>query len=303
MDNHSLHITLEAINFCRDLHVVVVGFPAHTAHRLQPLAVSFFGPLKTAYSKAYKNVMVSQPGTITIKDVSSLFCSAYNKVASARVAVKGFRTTGIDPFNDNIFTDEDLEASKTTYKPQSTADLPVTSIRPTVGPEDTPVAATVGPDDTPVAATVGPDDTPVAATVAPENTPVAATVGPDNTPVAATVAPENTLVAATPTPPDKEETLHTPDLSEAISQPCCRYSLPALALVELKVKRKCRKLPSLVISSSPVKQVMEEIKATKEETTKKRNGRLGKQKQVGAKKPKISESKETDQPNERYRDH
>ncbi|KAJ8886023.1 hypothetical protein PR048_012229 [Dryococelus australis] len=39
------------------------------------------------------------------------------------------------------------------------ADLPVTSIKPTVGPEDIPVAATVGPEDTPVAATVAPENT------------------------------------------------------------------------------------------------------------------------------------------------
>lgn len=50
MDNHATHISLESINLCREYHITLLGFPPHTSHRMQPLDVSFYGPLKTAYS-------------------------------------------------------------------------------------------------------------------------------------------------------------------------------------------------------------------------------------------------------------
>ncbi|KAJ8867039.1 hypothetical protein PR048_032901 [Dryococelus australis] len=46
MDNHYSHVTQEAINFCRDHHVVVVGFPAHSTHNMQPQDVTFLDPSK-----------------------------------------------------------------------------------------------------------------------------------------------------------------------------------------------------------------------------------------------------------------
>lgn len=292
MDNHSSHVTLDAINFCRDHHVVVVGFPAHTTHRLQPLDVSFYGPLKTAYSKSCENFLVSRPGTIiAIKDVSSLFCSAYNKVASVGIAVNGFRATGIEPFDDNIFTDEDFEASKTTDKPQSTPDLPMTPIgaRPTIEPEKAQVEATVAPKDrpTPVAANVTQDDTPEAVSVTPaEDRPVAArpTVAPEDTLVASIVVSEDRpTTVAEPTVQDVEERLHRP--TPDFSRPSCSYSLPALPVAEPKVKRKRRKLPSLVLSSSPVKKMLEETKEAKEETAKKRKERLEKRQKNSRPRP------------------
>ncbi|KAJ8896707.1 hypothetical protein PR048_002052, partial [Dryococelus australis] len=62
VDNHKTHITLEAINFARESHIIMVGFPPHTIHRLQLVDVSFFGSLKTYYSQACDNFKVTHPG-------------------------------------------------------------------------------------------------------------------------------------------------------------------------------------------------------------------------------------------------
>ncbi|GFV43124.1 DDE-1 domain-containing protein [Trichonephila clavipes] len=73
IDNHKTRITLLAILYCRKKNIIMVGLPPHISHHLQPLDVSFFGPLKTNYSLACGNFMVTHPGqTITDKNIREL---------------------------------------------------------------------------------------------------------------------------------------------------------------------------------------------------------------------------------------
>lgn len=117
VDNHKTHVTLEAINFCRGNHIVMVGFPPHTTHRLQPLDVGFFGPLKTYFSQACDNFMITHPGQlINDKKIGELLSIAYFKAATVGNAVNGFRHTGIEPYNPLVFDDHDFAAAKTTDK-------------------------------------------------------------------------------------------------------------------------------------------------------------------------------------------
>lgn len=46
LGNHLSHVSLEAIEFCRQTHVVMLCFPAHTSDHLQPLDVIVYGLLK-----------------------------------------------------------------------------------------------------------------------------------------------------------------------------------------------------------------------------------------------------------------
>ncbi len=50
LDNHGSHLTLEAYNFCHDNNIAMLSLPSH---RLQPLVVVFFGPLKRAFNRVY----------------------------------------------------------------------------------------------------------------------------------------------------------------------------------------------------------------------------------------------------------
>ena len=45
MDNHASHISLETVEFCRENGIVIVTFPPHCSHKLQPLDVAVYGPL------------------------------------------------------------------------------------------------------------------------------------------------------------------------------------------------------------------------------------------------------------------
>lgn len=49
LDNHESHISLQAWDYCRGNGIVVVSLPPHCSHKCQPLDLSVFGPLKTAY--------------------------------------------------------------------------------------------------------------------------------------------------------------------------------------------------------------------------------------------------------------
>ncbi|KAG1696941.1 hypothetical protein GQR58_006140 [Nymphon striatum] len=60
MDNHESHLSLEVMDMARENGLTIVTFPPHCSHRLQPLDVSFYGPLKSYYKKK-QNVVNSAP--------------------------------------------------------------------------------------------------------------------------------------------------------------------------------------------------------------------------------------------------
>ncbi|XP_052749766.1 uncharacterized protein LOC128200418 [Galleria mellonella] len=50
-DNNNSHSTLEAYEFCKANYINMLSTPPHSSHRLQPLDITFFGPLKKAYNR------------------------------------------------------------------------------------------------------------------------------------------------------------------------------------------------------------------------------------------------------------
>lgn len=109
MDNHSSHCSLKVFNFCKSNGISVVTLPPHTSHRLQPLDVCFYGPLKTAYNQECDSFIRSkQYQKIDQSDVAELFKKAFNRAATIEKAVKGFQSTGIYPLNRNVISEEEF---------------------------------------------------------------------------------------------------------------------------------------------------------------------------------------------------
>ena len=112
LDNHSSHISLPAFNYCKENHIVVLSIPPHSSHRTQPLDVSFYGPLKAAYRhECNRHMKTHLMAKITPYDVACLFNKAYAQVANISKGEAGFRATGIYPLNPNIFTEQDFLAA------------------------------------------------------------------------------------------------------------------------------------------------------------------------------------------------
>lgn len=83
--------------------------PPHTTHRLQPLDVSFFGPLSRYYDDAIRTwIKTNVPRAVTTWQVAELFGKAYGKAASVAIAVSGFRESGLWPLDCNVFSDADF---------------------------------------------------------------------------------------------------------------------------------------------------------------------------------------------------
>lgn len=109
LDNHSTHCSVEAYDYCIANGIEVVSLPPHTSHRLQPLDLTIFGPLNTAFDDAC-DAQMKENGylAITSEQLPSLLKIAWNKICSTEKAVSGFESAGIYPYNPNIFADEDF---------------------------------------------------------------------------------------------------------------------------------------------------------------------------------------------------
>lgn len=113
MDNHSTHSTLQAYDFCKKNGIVILTIPPHTSHRLQPLDVTFYSPLKTAFNSECNKYLKNHPHEkITPFEIAALFNQAYSRTATPEKAIKGFQVTGICPYNPDVFTDEDFGAAQ-----------------------------------------------------------------------------------------------------------------------------------------------------------------------------------------------
>ncbi|KAJ8936334.1 hypothetical protein NQ314_012407 [Rhamnusium bicolor] len=124
LDGHSSHKSYEALELAKKRSVVLFCLPAHCTPRLQPLDVAFFGPLHKYYNQGVTQWLKQNPGrTVTIYQVASLFNKAYDKTATLEIALSGFRTTGISPFNRDIFPEHMFLPSLTT---DVTEDIPAT---------------------------------------------------------------------------------------------------------------------------------------------------------------------------------
>ncbi|XP_051963673.1 uncharacterized protein LOC127630237 isoform X2 [Xyrauchen texanus] len=125
LDNHSSHISIEAINFCRANGVVMLSFPPQCTHHLQPLDKSVYGPLKRFFNEEMDKWHRENPGqTITIYDLPQLLNNILLLAASPLNVKKGFKSTGIWPLNPLIFKGEDFLPASVTDRPPPDESLP-----------------------------------------------------------------------------------------------------------------------------------------------------------------------------------
>lgn len=128
LDNHESHISVEVLDFCKEVGIILMTFPPHCSHKLQPLDLTVYGPLKNYYNKALTDWMVSNPGkTVTIYDIPKVAALVIPQAFKQQNIQKGFEKSGIWPFNSNIFSDEDFLCSSITDRCLSESDGAVMS--------------------------------------------------------------------------------------------------------------------------------------------------------------------------------
>ncbi|XP_004209804.2 uncharacterized protein LOC101239360 [Hydra vulgaris] len=107
LDNHSSHLHFETLNLAKENGIVMLSFPPHCSHKLQPLNV--FQPFKKYLSVAQDAWLRNNPGkAITIYDISKIVSDSLPLAATCTNITKGFQKTGVYPYNANIFADDDF---------------------------------------------------------------------------------------------------------------------------------------------------------------------------------------------------
>lgn len=118
LDNHTSHISIAAIDAAKEKGVVLLTFPPHCSHKLQPLDRTVYGPLKKYYNDTCNRWMLNNPArTISIHDIGALLGESFHKAFTPANILSGFRVSGIHPCNSDIFSDDEYLASAVTDRP------------------------------------------------------------------------------------------------------------------------------------------------------------------------------------------
>lgn len=137
IDNHESHISLASLNLAKDNGIVLLTFPPHTSHKLQPLDRTVYGPLKSFYNEAANSWMLSHPGRpISLYDVAEIVGKAYPRAFTNSNICSGFKVTGIVPLDENIFTDDEFLTSYVTDRPCEVATGPLNNSQEQIFGED-----------------------------------------------------------------------------------------------------------------------------------------------------------------------
>ena len=120
LDNHQSHISLDAINYCREHHVTMLSFPPHCSHELQPLDKTVYGPFKTFCNQAadrWCRDATNRGKPMTIHTLPSIVNYGFTHAFSQKNILSGFKSTGIYPFDRNVIPEDRYLPSYKTDRP------------------------------------------------------------------------------------------------------------------------------------------------------------------------------------------
>ncbi|CAB3236996.1 unnamed protein product [Arctia plantaginis] len=265
LDNHNSHATLEAWELAKENHVIMLTIPPHSSHRLQPLDVAFYSPLKRAYNKEC-NLYIKSRNLIKITpyEIAGLFNKAYTRVASIDIGVSSFKATGIFPMNPGVFSDDDFINEE------------VRSAVPVADAHQQPTNATPIPSTSNQAISEQPYTSPATIPsifcgqqIEPEMVQREGAVTPDPIPSTSYSITERSAILDTPT----VRSVATPfkiDFANAVSI----FSPQPQQLMSQKERPLKNKQHSEIITSTPMKAVFEEKKKKRTEKEKYHSIRL-----------------------------
>ena len=118
LDNHESHVSIEAVDYAKQHGIMLLSFPPHCSHKLQPLDRTVYYPLKKHYNMECDAWMYKHPGlTMSVHDIPGLVAKAFPRAATPSNIQAGFRVSGIYPFDQNIFDESEFMPSSVTDRP------------------------------------------------------------------------------------------------------------------------------------------------------------------------------------------
>jgi hypothetical protein len=115
----------------------MLTFPPHTSHKLQPLDRSIYDPLKQYYNANCDSWVVGNTRPMTIFDIAQIVSQPSNQAFTPANSKSGFAVTDIQPFNPDIFTDDEFLAATVTDQqhPLANSASTISSERPSTSAE------------------------------------------------------------------------------------------------------------------------------------------------------------------------
>ncbi len=104
VDGHGSHLNMRFLEFCYKNRILLMAYPPHSTHRLQPLDVSLFNPLASFYSQNLDDWMAISHGTCTMgkRHFWGLFKPAWDAAFTIENITSGWRKTGLFPLDPDI---------------------------------------------------------------------------------------------------------------------------------------------------------------------------------------------------------
>lgn len=108
-DNHESHISIAAVNYCRDNGIIYLTLSPHTSHKLQPLDVCVFGSFKSKLKIAFNDWHIRTVGkTLSIYNIAELSKLAFLESFTPKNITSGFSKPEIWPFDRLAFGDDNF---------------------------------------------------------------------------------------------------------------------------------------------------------------------------------------------------
>jgi len=108
VDGHSSHLNMRFIDWCGQNRILLMAYPPHSTHRLQPLDVSLFNPLANFYSQNLNTWMQKSAGIANMSKryFYELFWPAWQRAFTKNNIQSGWKKTGLYPFNPSEILDQ-----------------------------------------------------------------------------------------------------------------------------------------------------------------------------------------------------
>jgi len=102
LDGHESHHSIDFEAYCKENNIITLCMPAHSSHRLQPLDVSCFGPLKKLYGKEIEGLMRSHITHISKEDFFSALHKAFQATFTEKNIKQAFKELGLYRTTQNM---------------------------------------------------------------------------------------------------------------------------------------------------------------------------------------------------------
>jgi hypothetical protein len=102
IDGHSSHITARFIAYCITSKIDFFLLPPHSSHKIQPLDLSTFRPLKTVINLEVDRIFRHSTMRLPRIEWTSVYIKARARCFKPSSIESGFQKAGIHPFNPEI---------------------------------------------------------------------------------------------------------------------------------------------------------------------------------------------------------